>query len=385
MNKNSYFYKIVCFICFITNVGQMPMLIDNFPTRNIIIPLWIFLAFICIKKNFILYVGEAKSLFFLSYIFLVYYILGAIFIDKYLASNLPYVIFLAIFILFIGLLVGRNLKIEEIEKIYTSVILSGIIVGIDVFRKYIYGVSLASRVYTYDSKNSVSQILLTALILIIFLKFKNKKFYIKFFYFISSIILLITLMGLKSRATLVAIPLFIIWLLINGRLNRKLRNIILIILSLIVIILLFNSRVLDILIKDILMAGREMNNLNDISSGRMEEWISFFDDFKNAIFFGHGRMKRESLLLTSLLEFGIIGGSIIILIASWPIYWIIRYLKKTDKNYLIFSSIVIVYFFNSFFEQLAPFGPGVKCFFLWFIMGVLISNKNFYKKRIRRC
>ena len=382
MNKNSYFCKIVCFVCFITNIGQMPILIDNFPTRVIIIPLWIILAIICMKKNLSVYVGEAKSLLFLSYFFLLYYILGVIFIDRYLDSNLPYVIFLAIFILLVGLLVGRNLKTEYIEKVYTSVILSGVIVGIDVFRKYIYGISLASRVYVYDSKNSVSQILLTSLILIIFLKFKNNKLFIKIFYLISSIILLITLIGLKSRATLIAIPIFIIWFLFNGKLDKKLRNIILILLGLMTITLFFSTKISDILIKDVLMAGREINNLNDISSGRMDEWVSFLDDFKDAMFFGHGRMKRESLFLTSLLEFGIIGGSIIILVASWPIYWMIKYLKKSNKSYLIFSSIAIVYIFNSFFEQLAPFGPGVKCFFLWFIMGILISNKNFYRKRI---
>lgn len=328
MNNKLAFYKIVCIVCFITNIGQMPTLIGNFPTRYIIIPLWMLFTIICVKKSSGINIFEAKSLFILLYIFLLCYTLGIIFINEYLKSQLPYTIFLSMFILITGLLVGKKIKKEDIEKIYTSVILSGIIVGMDVFRKFIYGTSLSSRVYAYDSKNSVSQILLTSLILIVFLKLGKNKFYIKIFYVFSSIILLITLIGLKSRATLITIPLIVVWILINGRLNKKLRNTILIILILVSIFLIFNSRALNIIINDILLAGRETNNLNDISSGRMEEWGSFLDDFQDAIIFGHGRMKRESLILTSLLEFGIIGGSTIMLIAGWPIYWMLRYLKK---------------------------------------------------------
>ena len=380
MNNNLLFCKIVCIICFITNIGQMPMLIDRFPTRNIIIPLWIILTIFCIKKNFSFYIGEARSIFLLLYFFGLSYFGGLIFIGNYSKSNLPYVIFLAIFILFVGLLVGKNLKGEDIEKICTSVVLSGIIVGIDVFRKYIYGMSLTSRIYAYDSKNSVSQILLTSWLLIIFLKLGKGTFFTKIFYYFSIIILTITLIGLKSRATLIMIPIIIIWILFNGNLNKKLRKIILIALGLIFLFFLFNPNYFNILINGVLLAGREVRDLNDISSGRMNEWISFWDDFQGGILLGQGRMKRESLFLTSLLEFGMIGGSLVILIASWPIYWMVKYLKKSDRYYLVFTSVTITYFFNGFFEQLAPFGPGVKCFFLWFMLGIFISNRKLNKK-----
>ena len=176
-NKVSYkckqglqFYQIVCTICFMTNISQMRILIDNFPTRNIVIPLWGAFGVFCVFKEFNLYMRESKSLFLIGYIFLVYYIVGSVFIERYRDSALPYVIFLSMFILCVGLLAGRFLRKEDIEKICTAMILSGIIVGADVFRKYIYGSSLIGRVYAYDSKNSVSQILLTTWMLILFLK-----------------------------------------------------------------------------------------------------------------------------------------------------------------------------------------------------------------------
>lgn len=382
-NKVSYkckqglqFYQIVCTICFMTNISQMPILIDNFPTRNIVIPLWGAFGVFCVFKEFNLYMRESKSLFLIGYIFLVYYIVGSVFIERYRDSALPYVIFLSMFILCVGLLAGRFLRKEDIEKICTAMILSGIIVGADVFRKYIYGSSLIGRVYAYDSKNSVSQILLTTWMLILFFKLTNNKLGKKIFYYLSFILLTVTLIGLKSRATLIVIPVIVAWVIFHGRLNKGVRNIVLIMLGLITIYLVYNPDFFNVLIDEVLLGGRSMGNLNDISSGRMNEWTSFWSDFQSAILFGHGRMKRESLILTSLLEFGIVGGGLILWIAIWPFYWTLRYCKKGNRYYLIFSSIVIAYLINGIFEQLAPFGPGVKCFFLWFFMGILIQNKN---------
>ena len=209
-----------------------------------------------------------------------------------------------------------------------------------------------------------------------FFKVANNKLGKKIFYYLSFILLTVTLIGLKSRATLIVIPVIVAWVIFHGRLNKGVRNIVLIMLGLITIYLVYNPDFFNVLIDEVLLGGRSMGNLNDISSGRMNEWTSFWSDFQSAILFGHGRMKRESLILTSLLEFGIVGGGLILWIAIWPFYWTLRYCKKGNRYYLIFSSIVIAYLINGIFEQLAPFGPGVKCFFLWFFMGILIQNKN---------
>ena len=164
------------------------------------------------------------------------------------------------------------------------------------------------------------------------------------------------------------------WLILHGKMNKQLRNTIFAILLFVLFFLIFNPRYMEILIYDVLLGGRDISNLNDISSGRASEWQTFFSDFINKPFLGHGRMKRESLILTSLLEFGLLGGGAILIIACWPLYWAIRYFRKKNSDYLIFSSIAIVYLINGIFEQLAPFGPGVKCYFLWFLLGIYISR-----------
>lgn len=373
--EKSKFSMFVCIVVFLTNIGQTPTLIDNFQTRIMIIPLWLIFAAICILKNHMLYLGRSRFVWILAGLWTIIYLVGSLFINGYSNSDLPYTIYLSLFILLTGLMAGNNLKNNDMERIFTAYILSGMIVCVDTFLTYVYGRSFIGRVYSYDSKNSVSQILLTVWIIILICKFRvgleTRK---KILYAGEFLLLTITLIGLKSRASLIAIPVVLMWLILHGKMNKQLRNTIFAILLFVFIFLIFNSRYVEILIYDVLLGGRDISNLNDISSGRASEWQTFFSDFINKPFLGHGRMKRESLILTSLLKFGLLGGGVILLIACWPLYWSIRYFRKKNSDYLIFSSIAIVYLINGIFEQLAPFGPGVKCYFLWFLLGIYISS-----------
>ena len=53
---------------------------------------------------------------------------------------------------------------------------------------------------------------------------------------------------------------------------------------------------------------------------------------------GIGVAKRESLIITAFLVFGLIGGSIVLLIAVWPIGWCVRNFTRS-KLYLLFSLV----------------------------------------------
>ncbi|WP_283680862.1 O-antigen ligase family protein [Parablautia sp. Marseille-Q6255] len=375
--RKSTFCKLVCLLCFLTNIGQTPFLIDNYQTRYIVIPLWLAFVIICILKNHVISFWETRSIFLLFTLFCIIYGIGAMFIDNYMASSLPYVIVLSMFILFTGIMTGKNLERDDIQSINTAFIWSSVIVCVDTFLTYVYGNSLDSRIYSYDSKNSVSQILLTAWILIPLFKFDKVIPKVKRIIYLSVFILLtVTLLGLKSRATLIGIPIIIAWWLLHGNLNRRLRNILILGLFGLAIFLVINPDFTNNIFYNVVLGGRDINDINDLSSGRFIEWQSFMDDFLSAPIFGHGRMKRESIILTSLLEFGIIGGGIILYMAVWPIIWAVRYVGKSDDKYLMISSIALVYIVNGIFEQLAPFGPGVKCYYLWFVIGILVSVKG---------
>lgn len=137
-------------------------------------------------------------------------------------------------------------------------------------------------------------------------------------------------------------------------------------------------------IYQVLTAGRDTSNLNNLTSERFVEWQQFWDRMKDTPFFGHGRDKQETIILTSLLEFGFIGGTMILIIAIYPLVWGLKRKAMIEPLYIIFIAIALTYIQNGITEQLAPFGPGVKCYVLWFMMGTLVSivQHNLYRREV---
>ena len=88
---------------------------------------------------------------------------------------------------------------------------------------------------------------------------------------------------------------------------------------------------------------------------------------------GIGSLYFECFPLSCILQFGIITGSIIIGIAYLPV---IKSLKLDRTN--VYSSILVIvcigYGINSIFEGLAPIGPGVKCYYMWLMYGILFAR-----------
>lgn len=364
-------------LVFLTTVGQTPMLIDRFQTRTIIIPLWCGYLLLSLRKNALLPLKGIRALLQLSVLFGVFLGIGTMCDEAYGRSDIPYVLYLALFLLLVGVMAGEFLEREDIPRIETAYILSTMIVCLNTFVTYIYSMTNIGTLYVYDTKNSTSQILLTAWVLIILKKITQKQgLFHKVFYYTSLALLTVTLLGLKSRATLIAIPVVLMWIIYHGKMDRKLRRWVITALALVLIMLIANPNLLNSLVYNVVFANRSATDINELTSGRAIEWQTFLADFIDSPFWGHGRMKRESLLLTALLEFGILGGGMVLLIALWPLRWSLRYLGKRDGEYLTMTSIAIIYTLNGLFEQLAPFGPGVKCFYLWFFSGVLISIKR---------
>ena len=180
---------------------------------------------------------------------------------------------------------------------------------------------------------------------------------------------------LKSRATLVGIPVVLLWIIFNAKKDKRVRNIVLLLTVVVFVFFIFHPSAYESLIDNVIFAGRDSGNIDSISSGRANEWRNFGKDFSEAWLFGYGDAKRESVILTALLEFGVLGGSLVLILAIWPVAWGVRRLNKESQFYMLFTSTALVYFTNGIFEQLTPFGPGVKCYFLWFLFGVLLNRE----------
>lgn len=378
---------IVGVACFITNLSQLPAIVERGAGRYLSFPVWILLFLLCFLSSPRIRLRSIKTLFLLAGLFYVYLFFGTVFTDvNRFAASIPYVLPIAMFVALVGMQSGEYLSEKDLKWVFNMYTISALIVCAVVFRNYVYGVSLNSRYFSYDSKNSVSQILLTAWILIFFQNLKNDRKGLYFGFYAACLLLLTwTLLGLKSRGTLISVPLILLWALLKKQTGKRVRWIIVLVITVAGVYLLMHRDTLDSLIENILYAGRDAEDWNDISSGRYDEWRYFFSDFRRNGFFGDNYDKRESVILSSFLQHGIIGGILVCSIAAFPLVWFISRLSCESEYRVTLIAVAVSYTINGVFEQQAPFGPGVKCYFLWFMLGIFSTElwQNRHGKPIR--
>lgn len=183
----------------------------------------------------------------------------------------------------------------------------------------------------------------------------------------------ILLMLLKSRATIVGFAICLLYIILGKQFNRKIKYLLAVVVLIGTLVLLMNENLLDMFVGNIMFAGRNASSLDSLTSGR----VSIVSEFP-ALIEGHwltgiGSLYFECFPLSCILQFGIITGSIIIGIAYLPI---IKSLKFDRTN--VYSSILVIvcigYGINSIFEGLAPIGPGVKCYYMWLMYGILFAR-----------
>ena len=341
VEKPSSFGKAISIACALTNLSQLPSIVNLSITKVFSVPVWIIVAVVCAIKRKKLDIYETKSFWILLYFFFGYIIARSIFNHTYLDSKLNYQIFMAGFIVLVGSMAGEFINKYDFDLMCETYIISGMIVCVNIFTTYLMRANLRTAYYAYGSKNSVSQILLTVLILILYKKLSIMQRPKRIFYMGCFIFTIITLIGLKSRAAFVGLALVAIWGVFHGRLSPKAKKVI-IFCCVIGAILMLNENIRNYFIEYILYAGRKSTSINALTSGRSDEWKMFFSDWKDNWLFGMGATKRESLVLTALLVFGVIGGVPVLLMAVYPLIWGLKKLKGNEE-YLTFTSIAIVY------------------------------------------
>ena len=368
-------------VCFITNISQMPVLVENSLTRAISIPIWILLLAVLILEKRIIFNRLPVFAVFICWILFSYIMILDIVTDKsYLSIALLYPFYLSFTIFFIGIFLSQLLTYDDFPILINSYIISALIVAINIFGQYIIGDDIYGKIYIYGSKNSISQILITALVFLLVINKHKSKLFMNSIKYLGALFLIVVLFFLKSRASIIGIPVIVAIILGLGEKQYKLKKVIIggiVIFS----IFMLNDSFYNIIINQVLGGGREWSNLNDISSGRYYEWKMFPHLLKMSELFGIGRYKIESYPLSVILQFGIPMGGLLIITAIWPAWWGIKKLNKSEPVNVAFIIIAILYFINGLFEQLAPFGPGTKCYMLWLMFGILYGNIYVNKRK----
>lgn len=142
----------------------------------------------------------------------------------------------------------------------------------------------------------------------------------------------------------------------------------------------YNPEMYSYIFDGIIAAGRDYTDLDDFSSGRVHGIEEGWPLFLKNMHFGVGNYYLDSMPIAMLIQYGIWGS--LIVFAYLLFIGIKLYNHKDDSRVELASFLLfVVFMINSLFEAQAPFGPGVKCFILWMVMGFSLadscSNKNY--------
>lgn len=362
--------------CVLSNLSQLPFLVKLGVTQFLNIPIWIILFIFLLFFNKI-YINKKIYMLFLGITFVIScsFIFSLFNGKEYLNSSILRSLLISIYIYIIGIFCSDFLDKKNLEKLLLFYVISALIVSFIIYIEYFFGKStLSTTVYAYSSKNSISQIIFTTIIVLIFLEHRtsNIKSLLSIVgIFFQSILLFL----LRSRATIIGYFLCLIYIIFGKKSPKKIKKIIFFALAISLIVVLLNQKMFDIFIYKILFAGRNFNDIDGLTSGRISILSTFPKLIEENWFTGIGSIYFECFPISVILNFGIFIGGVILLISYSPFFYSIKNNKKT-KYHTLFFLICIGYFFNSLFEGLAPIGPGVKCYFMWLMYGILQGRKN---------
>lgn len=374
--ENKMYIYLVALACFLSNISQLPSFVSTGMTQKLNMPIWIvLLLYLFIKKRIKIFYSTFKMFYAIGVVFLLILLLSIFTDNTYFSSSIFQCLILSFYIYSLGTFVGSNFTDKDLRFICLSYAVSATIVAISIYLEYFsVGFDITSRVYAYSSKNSISQILFTSIIILMFIHFEKFKIF-NWLKNLAIIFEVVLLMVLKSRATIIGFIICLIYIIVGKKFNRKLKYLLMTILIIGALTLLFNDNLFNMVVDNIMFAGRDASNLDSLTSGR----VSILSEFPILIdghwLTGVGALYFECFPLSCILQFGIVAGFVIMGISYTPIIKGIKF-DRSDIYVSIFTIVCIGYGINSIFEGLAPIGPGVKCYFMWLMYGILSTRKN---------
>lgn len=370
---------ILIVVVFLTNITQMPQLIGSGLNSKITLLCWGTCAlFLIVTRRIKIGTKNIRAFFALLGLLAITYILETVTGNDYHNIALLYPFMVSVFVFMIGSLMASDYQNLQMKKIYYSYIVSGLIVGISVyFDSFASGFNWTSRGYAYESKNSVAQIILTVVILLVFIEIRG--FMLQIVRAAILIFMLLLLFMLKSRASLIGLAVVVIVVLFNKSIKLRYKILLGIGLMFGIYAVCTNAGLYDIVVEGIIFAGRNHRDLNDLSSGRYDMLKEFMEIFPQNAVLGTGLYYLESFPLSVLCQYGIVGSIPFVILLLLPFALFKRMEKTADRRILIV--ILICYYLNGLFEELAPLGPGVKCYFLWFLLGLESSGNKIERRK----
>ena len=371
LHKKNKTYEFLMIIIFMTNISQLPILYETNLFGNIINLLWIvFVLYLLLTFNF-----KFKIKLFSIKVFIIFNLLimsmSVLNSTNYLSSNFIYPMFLSMFIMSLGQFIGQiyGVKImKSISKIYIS---SAMIVASYIYVDSFLGSNWINIGYVYSAKNSLAPILLIAIVFMCFYNFTDNKFINN----VSLLFMVTLIIMLKSRATILGLILLVLYITLFVIKKKNSKLIAIMSIFLFTIVIFRNSLANDFFINNILLNNKQGSDLNSISSNRVDHLEYFKTYFSEYIWMGNGGKYLESMPLAALFSYGIIGSIPIFILALYPFFVSFKYrkIKLHSEIRKIIVAICLIMLANGIFEELSPFGPGVRCYMLWLLTGIFLG------------
>lgn len=373
--KYSFWGIAAALVTALTIFSQMPAVVSRGMSSSISRAIWIgFFSLILLIKRDSLKIRRVTIAFVTVGCYILFVLIASLLSPSggYRTSLFNSVL-LSFFILMVGLLIGKDITEQDMYlcgRVYVlATVLLAIVLYFDVYRGY----NISNVVYAYSAKNSAGVILFTGALIAFVYGWERGKRFVNLINFLIIAFLVYMVLIMKVRAMIVCIPVVALCAVLRAPFRRKVRVPLLLACVALLIALQFDA-VYDVLINNILFAGRG-DDFASASSGRTEQWVFFFQNLQGKELFGDGKTEQESLILTAFLQCGLFMGTLIIAYAAWPVTWALRRTKRmANKHFFLLLLVAVTYFIDAVFEMLAPFGPGARCFYLWLIFGFSLAK-----------
>ena len=119
-SKNIRFVFLVCIVCAITNLSQMPSLVESSMTHYLSNPVWILLFVVCILYKPLISYGKIRGFIILLGTFVFFLCISFLESDMFFSSSIDRNIFISGFVLVVGTCVGEGIGQSFVQMVTTS-------------------------------------------------------------------------------------------------------------------------------------------------------------------------------------------------------------------------------------------------------------------------
>ena len=260
---------------------------------------------------------------------------------------------------------------KNLKLIVLIMMVGGILLSVNVYTNFLAGSNLLSASYAFGDKNSMGQILLCCSFFILVFYKSNNKIHFWVSRLIACFILLIMII-MRSRATLVSAFVMALYYF-YGIKSRRLKLAVTVLIVLVVGGILASGGLKEIILQGIIMGGRNADNADALSSGRLTFFIIAFNKIPGHWLIGSGEYYVDNLPLNFLVQYGIVGLAMTLVF----LFIVFRKIWKNRKINTLLNATMALYIgflADGLFEAQTPFGPGIKCFSLWMFYGFSLAE-----------